>query len=654
MSKKQILLAPSLPVAVLAFGLLLGCAGSAPLVTQWEYTGGPYAQNISSILVSGTSSGLIYAGLSTGDLFVSSNSGQTWSKASTLRSGARIVQLLEDPEVEDKLYAATTAGAYVSPDAGKQWRELPIAGEGSSIACLVLAVDPWKPSVLYAGTKGHGMFTSTDGGKIWSPVLTGDDSTISLGDVHDIKIDVQRPDNLYASFSSVGLMKSTDAGATWIRLTQEYSSTGARITRMLVHTGKQDHVIFGTSTGNILKSTTGGSTWSPVRQGLVADRIYSLAVHPEDPDYLIAGTGTGILRSADFGTTWQTVSNSLPNLPVSIAVSPIKTRCLIYASGEGIGLQVSADSGRRWDPVDENLGGAKVHLIRSDRSGNSVFAASGHTILRYKPSAKTWVPASTGLKGDDVYSLAVDPDSASVLLASTPYGVFKTSDAGALWRQTSRKLSMIPVFLDSHPWIPTRLFASGQQGIFASTDKGNSWAQSKPIESPYTVRNLTFTPTNAGVIYGASGNGVLTTENGGFTWESARFGLTNLDIVAITLDAEDPKTSYAWTTDGSCFRSTNSGLEWSNYTPPWQRGERVQIVFDRYAPSSTVAVVEGSRVYFSPNGGGTWVHLLDKGFPLDVLAVHWNASSGILYVGTREQGVFRLPLKHIIAEKFGR
>jgi photosystem II stability/assembly factor-like uncharacterized protein len=640
-------------MALLSLGLLLGCAGSAPQVTQWEYTGGPYAQNISTILVSGTSSGRIYAGLSNGHLFISSNNGGSWSKASTVRSGAKIHRILEDPEEEGTLYAATTAGTYISPDGGKHWRELPVAGSGSSIACLVLAVDPWKSSVLYAGTKGRGMFTSTDGGNVWSQVLAGDEPMNSLGDVHDITIDVQRPDNLYASFSTVGLMKSTDAGATWVRLTKEYSSTGARITQVLVHGGKHDHVVFGTSTGNILKSTTGGATWSPVRQGLVADRIYSLAVHPEDPDYLIAGTGTGILRSTDFGTTWQGVSSSLPNLPVSISITANKTRCLMYASGEGIGLQVSADSGQTWRPADKSLGGARIRAIRSDRSGNAVFAATGHTVLQYKHSTKKWVPVSTGIKGDEVYSLSVDPDSSSVLLASTPYGVFKTSDGGTVWRQSSRKLSMIPLFLESHPWIPTRLYASGAQGIFVSTDKGNSWVQSRPIEDPFTVRNLTFTPTNAGVIYGASSEGVLTTENGGFTWEPSRFGLTSLDIVAITLDGDDPTTSYAWDTKGLCFRSTNSGLEWSNYTPPWQEGERVHIVSDRYAPSSTVAVVDGSRVFFSPNGGGTWKQLLDGGLPLDVLSVHWNANSGILYVGTREQGVFRLPLKHLIAEKFG-
>ena len=641
-------LATLLPAA-----LFFGCAGSAPLVTQWEYTGGPYAQNISSVLASEAFPGRIYAGLATGDLYASSNGGHTWSRASNLRSGARIVHMLEDPDTAGKLYAATLAGAYVSPDGGKQWRELPIAGEVSSIGCLVLAVDPWNPAVLYAGTEGRGIFKSANGGDSWSPVLAGMDSMMSFSNVYDIAIDVQRPDNLYAALSTVGLVKSTDAGETWTRLTDEYSSTGARITRVLVHGSMQAHLLFGTSTGNIFKSTDGGSTWSPVRQGLEVDRIHSLTAHPANAEYVVAGTGMGIVQSTDFGTTWQSLSSSLPRLPVSVVASPLRPEFKLYASGEGIGLQVSADSGRTWSSVDENLGGARVRAIRSDRSGRSVYAVSGRTILRYDQSAMKWLPASTGLEGDAVYDLTVDTDSSSVLLAATPFGVFKTTDSGTSWRQTSRKLSMIPQFLQIHPWIPTRVYASGEQGIFVSTDKGGSWAQAKPIRNPYSLRELTFTPTNAGAIHGASNDGVLHTEDGGFTWVAARFGLTRLDIVAVTLDADDSETSYAWTADGSCFRSTNNGLEWSNYTPPWKVGGSVHIVSDRYAPSSTVAVVEGSQVYFSPNGGGTWKRVLDRGFPLDVLAVHWNANSGVLYVGTRDQGVFRLPLKHLIEETFG-
>src|SRR3989449_11713344 len=36
-----------------------------------------------------------------------------------------------------------------------------------------LAIDPQTPTTLYAGTSGHGVFKSTDGGGNWSAVNTG-------------------------------------------------------------------------------------------------------------------------------------------------------------------------------------------------------------------------------------------------------------------------------------------------------------------------------------------------------------------------------------------------------------------------------------------------------------------------------------------------
>ena len=116
------------------------------------------------------------------------------------------------------------------------------------------------------------------------------------------------------------------------------------------------------------------------------------------------------------------------------------------------------------------------------------------------------------------------------------------------------------------------------------------------------------------------------------------------------MDADDPRTIYAWGRDGAGFRSTNGGLEWSPYVSPWPSGAVVLFAVDRFRPSSIVAVVDGSQVYFSDNGGGTWLKVLEKGFPLEARSVHWNSASGLLFVGTLERGAFRLPLRHLIAE----
>ena len=44
---------------------------------------------------------------------------------------------------------------------------------------------------------------------------------------------------------------------------------------------------------------------------------------------------------------------------------------------------------------------------------------------------------------------------------------------------------------------------------------------------------------------------------------------------AQTLDGDDPRTLYAWTAKGECFRSTNLGAEWDRYAVPWETGAEV-------------------------------------------------------------------------------
>jgi hypothetical protein len=118
----------------------------------------------------------------------------------------------------------------------------------------------------------------------------------------------------------------------------------------------------------------------------------------------------------------------------------------------------------------------------------------------------------------------------------------------------------------------------------------------------------------------------------------------------VTLDDQDGLTYFAWSPRGACFRSTNSGLEWTRYSPPWNVGGDVHVAFDKQDPSSVVAIVDGVDLYYSPSGGASWFRLVEKGQRFDVLSANWNARSGLLHIGTRENGVYRILLGPAIKE----
>jgi photosystem II stability/assembly factor-like uncharacterized protein len=187
-----------------------------------------------------------------------------------------------------------------------------------------------------------------------------------------------------------------------------------------------------------------------------------------------------------------------------------------------------------------------------------------------------------------------------------------------------------------------------------STDRGESWTPTRPIAAKYQLRSLVFSPANAGIIHAATSNkAVIATNDGGFNWESARYGIVSDDILAVTPDNRDQKTYYAWTADGDGFRSTNSGLEWNRYSPPWRIGDRVNIAFDRYQPSDAVAIVNGIQVYYSQNEGATWMEISTTKLRGDVRALHWSSSSATLYAGLKGAGVYRLSLRDTIKRLLG-
>jgi len=404
----------------------------------------------------------------------------------------------------------------------------------------------------------------------------------------------------------------------------------------------------------MFKSTDGGRSWSPTRNGLGSDGVLTLVAFPGFPNRLFAGTENGILASSDFGESWLPIGGTLPMLPTSIASAGGGSNQVLYAFGGGIGLQSTTDIGRTWRRADTKLGGSTVSVVSTDPKSERLYAAVRSTLLYYDEKTATWVPASSGTGAGDITSLTFDAESPSTVFITTANGAFKSADGGTTWHSTTLGLRMVPDFLDAHPWIKTRMFASGELGLFVSTNKGETWSQTRPLGARFQVRSLTFTPTNAGIIHGASTNqGVITSTNGGISWEISRYGLTTNDVVAITLDDRDPMTCYAWTSKGEGYRSTNRGVEWNHYAPPWRSTDSARIAVDRIAPSSVVALVNGRDLYYSSSGGATWVPILERDIQAEVLSVFWSARTSILYAGTKDKGVYRISIGQILKSTFG-
>jgi hypothetical protein len=175
--------------------VLLGfsCGPRPPAETHWEFLNGPYARNVSAFLPSRTNGDFLFAGLTNGSLFSSTNGGRTWLQRTSPAPGFTIHQFVEEPEPGSLLYAATDAGLFLSPDSARSWKHLSIiAPPATPQGVLTLAIDPWKPALLYAGSRGHGIFRSTDRGTTWQPAQDSGGGPLAEADIQTIMIDSGR------------------------------------------------------------------------------------------------------------------------------------------------------------------------------------------------------------------------------------------------------------------------------------------------------------------------------------------------------------------------------------------------------------------------------------------------------------------------------
>jgi hypothetical protein len=153
-------------------------------------------------------------------------------------------------------------------------------------------------------------------------------------------VDPQTPTTLYAGFGgfrnvfgSGRLYKSVDGGSDWVPAMEGLTSVAA-----LAIDPQVTSTIYAGSGREVFKSTNGGGSWSPSSTGLSAQDVVALAVHPDAPSIVFAGTyGGGVFRSTDNGASWSSMDKQPPNLRVRALAINARSDTL-YAGTDGAGV----------------------------------------------------------------------------------------------------------------------------------------------------------------------------------------------------------------------------------------------------------------------------------------------------------------------------
>src|SRR5207244_10968909 len=111
----------------------------------------------------------------------------------------------------------------------------------------------------------------------------------------------------------------------------------------------------------VFKTTNGGGSWTAVNTGLTNFQVTALAIDPQTPATVYAGTANGVFKSTDGGMSWSAVNTGLNNYlyVFTLAIDP-QTPTTLYAGANGGGVFKSSNGGGSWGGVNSGLAARRV------------------------------------------------------------------------------------------------------------------------------------------------------------------------------------------------------------------------------------------------------------------------------------------------------
>jgi len=148
-----------------------------------------------------------------------------------------------------------------------------------------------------------------------------------------------------------------------------------RITSIGIDSNNENHMIVGSPTGGVWKTTDGSASWNALTDNLSNINVYALTIHPTNSDVYFWGSNAGIIfKSTDAGATWNLLADTGNGTVNKILIDPTNTSKMFCSTSSGI--YKSTDSGENWS------------LIHADaNSGYDVEFKPGNTNIIYASGA---------------------------------------------------------------------------------------------------------------------------------------------------------------------------------------------------------------------------------------------------------------------------
>ncbi|HYG63134.1 MAG TPA: hypothetical protein VEL74_11175 [Thermoanaerobaculia bacterium] len=409
---------------------------------------------------------------------------------------------------------------------------------------------------------------------------------------------------------------------------------GADVRSLAIHPEDPDLVLAGTSAGQVYLSKNGGKRWSDAGPALPFPGwvVSALRFDPNRPSRIWASLwgiwGSGhVAFSDDLGKSWVSRAKGLPDEPVySLALVPGREGRL-YA-GTLSGVYGSTDDGESWRYLTGDLPEIqKVTSLLVDTEAGTVIAGTWRRAYRSGDDGKTWAGIFDGMVLDsEVFSLTPIPGRPGEIWATTCGWVYQSKNGGDKWERfkdgfTERRTPSFAALPDG------RLLAGTVAGLHVSEDGKNWKLAGDPALAIHTIAHHPARPGR--VILATEGSGVWISEDGAANFRRSSAGMTNTRVSALALSGDDVivALSHAGPLSGA-YVSKDRGRTWAAEFAP------LPTVLELAASSGRVYAATERGLY--ERRGSGWFRLKELGEGrVEQVAIHGERvvarTAGALY-----------------------
>lgn len=338
-----------------------------------------------------------------------------------------------------------------------------------------------------------------------------------------------------------------------------------------------DHMLLGTSTGQLFVSNDAGHSWSRFARLGGDDYVLDhIAIDPQNPKHIYVSAWSvssqqigDVFRTRDGGKNWETLSAMHGKSIRAMAMFHANSKVLVAGALDGVFRSTDGgDSWERMSPVNH----ADIKNIESiavdPKDPNTVYAGTWHLAWKTADGGASWQQIKKGMIDDsDVFSVIVDHSNPSVVFASACSGIYKSESAG---NQFS-KIQGIPFsarrtrVLKQDPTNENIVYAGTTEGLWKTSDLGKTW---KRVSNPEIVVNdVLVDPRDSNhVLLATDRSGVMASNDGTQSWTTSNKGYAHRYVSALLADAKDGNTFYVGLVNdrefGGVFFTRDAGHTW--------------------------------------------------------------------------------------------